>query len=66
MCIVHLMCVFHYFRIFSVAVSVCIFGGVKNWPRRLGAPECRGALVRCTTCTIYCYATDSLYKFLAV
>jgi len=31
----------------------------KIRPRRLGAPECRGALVHCTTCTTYCYATES-------
>ena len=58
MCIVYLMCVFHYFRIFSSFI-VCIFRGLKKlWPRRLGAPECWGALVHCTTC----YATGQRLK----
>ena len=44
MCIVHLMCVFHYFMIFS-SFTVCIFRGVKKLrPRQLEAPECRGPL----------------------
>jgi len=54
MCIVHLMCVFHYFRIFSSFI-VCISIGVKDYgPGGWGTLNAGGALVHCTT---YCYAT---------
>jgi len=41
MCIVHLICVFHYFRIFSGFI-VCIFRRVKIRRMAVGAHECRG------------------------
>lgn len=59
MCIVHLMCVFHYFKIFT-SFMVCVFKGVKNYrPGGWGPLNAGGAIVHCTTCTIHCYAPGS-------
>ena len=55
-------------KIFMTSAHQCriyigYFQRRKNYgPGGWGPPECRGALVHCTTCTTYCYATASEQK----
>jgi len=40
-------------------IIVCIFRGVKNYGSGGWGPRMPGALVHCTACTTYCYATET-------